>query len=386
MTLRVHSTKWLLLGLLFMLFAISVSSAQEATESAPIISTVGPVQVTHPESWSALDGPRGVVILAKFNGDVQRDGEELALPDDALLVQLRLFGLNRVSGLSEDPAAFELLGALLLNQMEDQNPESLPPIQEFEGENYTFARADVSTPEVQTFVYTAILSDATFAIITATTGQAGALEAAEQEYLGILDAIELEFEAPLDEAGFEQYARFGRSVNDAGFPLLGNPEAPVRLLFISSFDCTGCRTFNATFLPALLPRIEIGEVAFLFAPVYGLDEFAEGDSAARASLCVGAENFWGYHDTLYEWQDFDGFAFVYERLQNGAAALDVDPQAFDECYTSVETTAVLQSALEASFEYADGVRAPMVVVNGTLVENNLDAINAAIDAALAESN
>jgi len=357
----------------------------EATEPAPITSSIGPVQVTHPQSWSALDGPRGVVILAKFEGEAQGEGEDLALPDDALLVQLRLFGLNRVSGLSDNPAAFELLGALLLSQTEVQNPESLPPIQEFTGENYTCALADVSAPDVQTFVYTAILSDATFAIITATTGNVGALDAAEQEYLSILDTVELTFEAPLDEAGFEQYARFGRSTNDAGFPLLGNPQAPVRLLFISSFDCTGCRTFNETFLPALLPRIEIGEVAFVFAPVYGLDEFAEGDSAARASLCVGAENFWGYHDTLYEWQDFDGFAFVYERLQAGAEALGVAPSSFDECYTSAETTGVLQNAIELSFEYADVIRAPMVVVNGTLVENNLDMINAAIDDALTEA-
>jgi len=374
-----------LLLMFLLIVGISGVMSQEETETAPITSTVGPVQVTHPESWTALDGPRGVVILAKFEGEVQGEGEELALPDDALLVQLRLFGLNRVSGLGDDPAAFELLGALLLSQTEDQDPDSLPPIQEFEGDNYTFARADVSTPEVQTFVYTAILSDATFAIITATTGESGALDANEQEYLGILDSVELEFEAPLDQEGFDQYSRFGRSVNDAGFPLLGNPEAPVRLLFVSSFDCIGCRTFNATFMPALLSRIEIGEVAFLFAPVYGLDEFAEGDSAARASLCVGAENFWGYHDTLYEWQDFDGFAFVYERLQAGAEALGIAPEDFDECYTSDETTAILQSSLEASFEYAEGVRAPMVIVNGTLVENNLDVINAAIDEALAES-
>jgi len=382
MHLRVNGLNMLLCGLLLVM-SFSGVQAQEETEAAPIVSTVGPVQITHPESWSAVDGPRGVVILARVEGEITGEGDEIVVPDDALLVQLRLFGLNRVNGLSDDPAAYELLGALLLTQTEDA--ESLPPIQEFEGENYMFARADVSTPDVQTFLYTVILSDATFAIITATTGNIGALDAAEQEYLSILDTAELNFEAPLDSVGFEQYARFAKGVDNDGFPLLGNPEAPVRLLFISSFDCTGCRTFNATFLPALLPRIEIGEVAFLFAPVYGLDEFPEGDSAARAALCVGAENFWGYHDTLYEWQDFDAFAFVYERLQQGAVELGISPEAFDECYTSLETTGILQSAIEASFEYADGIRAPMVVVNGLLVENNLDVINAAIDAALAES-
>lgn len=382
MHLRVNGLNMLLCGLLLVM-SFSGVQAQEETEAAPIVSTVGPVQITHPESWSAVDGPRGVVILARVEGEITGEGDEIVVPEDTVLVQLRLFGLNRVNGLSDDPAAYELLGALLLTQTEDA--ESLPPIQEFEGENYMFARADVSTPDVQTFLYTVILSDATFAIITATTGNIGALDAAEQEYLSILDTAELNFEAPLDSVGFEQYARFAKGVDNDGFPLLGNPEAPVRLLFISSFDCTGCRTFNATFLPALLPRIEIGEVAFLFAPVYGLDEFPEGDSAARAALCVGAENFWGYHDTLYEWQDFDAFAFVYERLQQGAVELGISPEAFDECYTSLETTGILQSAIEASFEYADGIRAPMVVVNGLLVENNLDVINAAIDAALAEA-
>lgn len=382
MHLRANSLRMLVIGLL-LLMAFSGVQAQEATEAAPILSTVGPVQITHPENWTAIDGPRGVVVLARLDGEITGEGDEIVVPEDALLVQLRLFGLNRVNGLSDDPAAYELLGALLLTQTQDA--ESLPPIQEFEGENYMFARADVSTPDVQTFLYTAILSDATFAIITATTGNIGALDAAEQEYLSILDTVELDFAVPLDAAGFEQYARFAKSVDNDGLPLLGNPEAPVRLLFISSFDCIGCRTFNATFLPALLPRIEIGEVAFLFAPVYGLDEFPEGDSAARAALCVGAENFWGYHDTLYEWQDFDAFAFVYERLQQGAVELGISPEAFDECYTSLETTGILQSAIEASFEYADGIRAPMVVVNGLLVENNLDVINAAIDAALAEA-
>jgi protein-disulfide isomerase len=305
-----------------------------------------------------------------------------------VITQLRLFGLNRIAGLLDDEVTpYNIMGGLLAN---DPNMgDELPEIIEIEQANFTYARTDVSSDSAVSFVYVVVLSDSTFGIITTSTqGAIEQLEAAEPAILAILETIALQFETPFPEGAFTRYNSYPQGTTEEGFPMLGDPDAPVTITEIGSFDCPHCREFHDTIFPELLPRIESGDVNFVFVPIYGTGNIPLGDSAARTALCVGPANFWAMHDVLFSWQDFGGFAFVYERLQQGAAnGVAIPPETFDACCTSDEINIVLDAARQKTFDILGQQWAtPTILINDLPLEQvSVDVLMTQIDQVLAES-
>ncbi len=89
--------------------------------------------------------------------------------------------------------------------------------------------------------------------------------------------------------------------------------------------------------------------------------------AAEASECAGKqseEDFWRYHDYLFERQAGENQgAFTKENLKQFAADLSLDTEAFDECLDSGEFTAFVQSQTENARSV--GVQStPSIVING----------------------
>ena len=73
-------------------------------------------------------------------------------------------------------------------------------------------------------------------------------------------------EAPIP-ADLDKYDRFMQSRTDEGYPLLGNPDAPVTVREFSSFSCPGCLDFHSSVFPNLLDDIEAGRINFVFVPL-----------------------------------------------------------------------------------------------------------------------
>ena len=143
--------------LLLLLIVPAVLAQDEVVES-----TVGPVTISHSETWNVLEGPVGTVVIAEFDPLEVTDGN---LPEGAVVVQLRLFGLNRISGLLEDDiTAYNIVGGLLAN--DPASGEEQPEIVEIEQDNFTFARVDISSPDLTSYVYVAILNNVSFGIFT----------------------------------------------------------------------------------------------------------------------------------------------------------------------------------------------------------------------------
>jgi protein-disulfide isomerase len=370
--------------IILLVFCLLITTA--AAQDTPLQTTVGPVTVTHPTTWHVLEGPGDTILLAEF--DPTLITEENPMPDDAVIVQLRLFGLNRIAGLlEEEMTAYNIAGGLLTNDPSFEG--ELPEIIEMETSNFTFARVDVSNENLASYVYIVVFNNVTFGIITvSSSGGIEVLNTNEPRILEILNTVTLTFETPFPQEAFTRYEPFPRSLTAEGFPMLGDPDALVSVRIITTFDCADCRLFHDEFFPILFTRMNLGEINLVFIPIYGTGTIPAGDSAARASLCVGTENFWAFHDILYLWQDFGGFAFTYQRLQSGAAnTVAVPPLVFDECYTSDATNAVLEAARQEAFALMGQTwRTPRVIVNGTVIEelnleNLLGAIDDAIDAA-----
>ncbi len=191
-------------------------------------------------------------------------------------------------------------------------------------------------------------------------------------------------EAVIPEGVAERYEGIPQSVSDAGYPVLGNPNAPVQVTEYSSFDCPHCKDFHAEAVTALAERAREGEIAFTYVPIYGTGGIANGQGAARAAVCAGEQDaFWPYHSTLFEWQNLYGnTAFAGNRLTSGVDNLGLDRAAWDACFASQRPDEVLENAINDANNLSGFSGTPTITVNGQIVTPTLSAVNAAIDAAL----
>jgi protein-disulfide isomerase len=375
----------LLLALLpAMVFAQEATEEPEATEETVLqistetelteVSTVGPATFSHPVGWGAITGGDGTIIIG--NVDLESVMSSDQLPQETLIVQVRLIGLNRVNGLGDNPTAVDVLEALTANPQAEGDP---PEVTTLEGENFTFARADVGNEQTSSTALTFLLEDASLGLVTASSLDTGSLGELETVVINILDSFSLEVEIPFAEDVQERYTDYEIGTTEEGFPRLGSPDAPVTVTEISSFDCPACAQFHDVTFPELLPRIAAGDINFVYVPIYGTGSIPNGDSAARAALCM-ADDFWAYHDGLFAWHEYGDFAYLYERLYDGAVQeFGVDGETFNECYASDETTAVLQTAFTEAQSIEGFTGTPTILVNGNIVPNAAQPINQAID-------
>ncbi|MBZ0301252.1 MAG: DsbA family protein [Anaerolineae bacterium] len=188
------------------------------------------------------------------------------------------------------------------------------------------------------------------------------------------------------------YDGIPQSTTAEGFPLLGNPEAPVSVSEYSSFDCPHCAEFYESTIPALVERARAEDISFTYVPLFGTGGIFNGEGAAKAALCAGNQGeFWVYHGALFHWQtQFANQAFGANRLEAGAANLGLDVAAWKTCIQSDATNQVLVAANGAASQLDGFTGTPTIAVNGVIVQdangvvsNALPDINAAIDAALA---
>lgn len=88
----------------------------------------------------------------------------------------------------------------------------------------------------------------------------------------------------------------------ANLPVLGNPEAPVKIVEFGDFKCPACKQVNELIKPQLLKDyIDQGKVAFYFVnlPFISPDSY----TAALAVQSVYHQNekvYWNYFDEVYK--------------------------------------------------------------------------------------
>jgi protein-disulfide isomerase len=195
--------------------------------------------------------------------------------------------------------------------------------------------------------------------------------------IGLFALSNLPSEAPMPLT-LDRYANLEQGVTNEGFPVLGNPDAPVEVVEYASFSCTHCEEFHETSFPELLARVTQGQIRLVYIPLeQGSVPNAEG--ANRAALCAGEQGkFWEMHDVLFHWHNlFGNIAFQGNRIPTGAEALGLNMDAFNTCFNSSAISDLLTSAL------AEGITStPTFKVNDAQVESSLAAILAAVDSLL----
>ena len=166
---------------------------------------------------------------------------------------------------------------------------------------------------------------------------------------------------------------------------MGEPNAPVRVVEFSDFQCAYCRQF---FLQTEQPLIEdyvtAGKVYFVYRTL-GDWLGPASQASAEAAYCAGDQGrFWEYHDLLFANQGSG--AFLRDRLRAFAQALDLDEEGFNACLSSAKYRDQVRQDL------ADGLQAgvrgtPSFLINGKLVAGaqSYAMFRQEIEAALAEA-
>lgn len=192
--------------------------------------------------------------------------------------------------------------------------------------------------------------------------------------VGLLIVSSSPAEAPIPEGVLEKYDNITRTTTSEGYPRLGEPDAPVRVVEYSSFSCPACASFHDTVFPQLLERVREGEINFTFVPLQ-IGPIPNPGGAARAALCAGEQGlFWEYHDVLFDWHTrFGNTAFSSNRLTSGVSAMGLDAGAFNQCFNSDRISAIVETALLSNISST-----PSITVNDVTVEPTLGAIESAI--------
>jgi protein-disulfide isomerase len=187
---------------------------------------------------------------------------------------------------------------------------------------------------------------------------------------------------------------------------MGDPNAPVKIVEYSDFQCPYCRQFwQDTEAQIVENYVKTGKVYFTY---HSMGNFVsdngnrannanntESQDAAQAAYCAGDQNkFWEYHDMLFtNWNGEDQGAFVRKRLDTFAQTIGLDTAAFKACMDNnkfadqVKQDAVDgEKAITTAPNYdGSGFGTPAFIINGKLVDGAqaFSVFQQEIDAALA---
>lgn len=165
--------------------------------------------------------------------------------------------------------------------------------------------------------------------------------------------------------------------------VLGNPNASVRFVEYSDFQCPACYAYQ----PLLKQVIaEYGDrVAFIFRH-YPLSQIHQNaDFAARVAEAAGLQGkFWEMHDVLFDQQKtWDVMLSPRETFETYARNLGLDMERFSK---DVDSVAVRR---EVANDYQRGARigtkgTPTFVINGVKMQNpdSIDGFRAVLNRAL----
>ncbi len=124
---------------------------------------------------------------------------------------------------------------------------------------------------------------------------------------------------------------------------MGDPEAPVKIMEFSDYQCPFCERFFEDTEPLLVETyVTTGKVYFTYrsAGNWVSDNIGQGktesEDAAKAAYCAGDQNlYWEMHDMLFAnviGEDIGSFAD--RRLAAIAEGAGLDMTQFNECYSS----------------------------------------------------
>ncbi|HMS34217.1 MAG TPA: thioredoxin domain-containing protein [Ignavibacteria bacterium] len=181
----------------------------------------------------------------------------------------------------------------------------------------------------------------------------------------------------------EHFKQLPANINTDGAPLTGNPNAKVKIVVFSDFQCPSCRLLASNMKTIMLENKNDISYSFINYPLdssinknvkHELHKYA-GISAIAGVCAAQHGKFWELHDELFENQTRLDREFLIET----AVKLGMDKNEFTVCMDSEETRKKVISNIETA-EDINVSSTPSLFINGRKVKywNSPEIIRAII--------
>jgi protein-disulfide isomerase len=165
---------------------------------------------------------------------------------------------------------------------------------------------------------------------------------------------------------------------------MGAADAPVVVVEYADYQCPYCRQFyQGPEQQLVTDYVDPGKVRYVFHNFAFIGN--ESFWAAEAAQCAADQNqFWAYHDLLFEKQGTENSGvFSQANLEQYAASLGLDTTQFNQCLSSGKYLSLVQQ--QSAEAQRTGISStPTLLVNSQVVQNGTtySVLQAAIEAAL----
>jgi protein-disulfide isomerase len=150
----------------------------------------------------------------------------------------------------------------------------------------------------------------------------------------------------LTDMSVDPFADVRSKLHAGTSPSLGPEDAKVTLFEFADFECPSCRQLDLI-LRDLLPRHPEVRLVFKHYPLTEIHPWAM--TAAIASQCALQQSpaaFWKMHDGIFDSQDVINPSNVREKLQDLAAQLGLNAEAYKTCILNPETSSQVKATID----------------------------------------
>lgn len=208
--------------------------------------------------------------------------------------------------------------------------------------------------------------------------------------LAVVAAVAIAVTIGIMKAAEPDYVAAPEGFNKDGEIFVGNPDAPVTLTLVEDFQCPHCAATHAQTKDLLDQYAEGDDVKIAFQPVAFLDSMSSTDYSTRAlnaAVCVAEEdpdNWFAMHNELMENQPAEGGdGLPDDQLVEMAVKSGADSGTVSTCVDDLDHEDWIKYATNEVTDDADFQGTPSVFVNGERVDPTKDAIESAVNDALA---
>jgi protein-disulfide isomerase len=171
--------------------------------------------------------------------------------------------------------------------------------------------------------------------------------------------------------------------------LLGNPDAPVKVIEFADYECPACGQFFTLTEPDVRSRlIQTGEVSYRFFD-YPLEMHRNTWAASHAAACANEQGkFWEMHDQIFQGQDkWNGEATSRPKgvFKEYAKAIGLDVSKWESCVDEQKYLKDIQ-ANRAEGERRFVQSTPTFIIGTKMIPGSIsyDKFKAYVDSAKAE--
>lgn len=135
----------------------------------------------------------------------------------------------------------------------------------------------------------------------------------------------------------------------------GNPDAPIKIVVYSDFECPFCKRFHDTMNSVMDKYGSSGEVAWVFRQ-FPLDQLhpVKAQAVAVASECAaeqgGNDAFWKFSDGYFDVTLTNNRTDIEKVIPQLVKEIGLDPKSFQTCFESDKFDARIQADLANAAE------------------------------------